>query len=529
MQSLLNYTKINDYNHSLKSSVIFYIYNKNIDKGTYHKIHNMVRGHYKDSILKKNIYLSSNGLKRAATFQETQLNELIFKFETKSYVSYFNILEDNFSKFNIFSRRYIKDFVKKFINKQNLIVNLKKKQSSKIIKNSNFFKYYKTLNLNKLENSLLSFSKLIFIKNGYKRFYFMTDKGLIRRTHWQFVTRIMYAGLIKILTDDIKKLLKSLLKLNYLLLNFHSKLILTIKNSTLVKYNFFLYTNYWKFLTKQIVSYFTNTKIKFRRSNTFLYRYRWLHLNKIKLILNFFYFLNFKKIFGSNSKDTWIQGLFFNKSSYYSRFANKELQNLFSWNKIQSLTLHNRVLFFQTLFKFLQINAVNKLSILDVYSEKTPPNYIIYKSFLFNDFVKVNLLKYYPSFYNINFYIYDLFINKIVKSTNYYFQNERFYFFNVGLKWCYSIIKNNFKYIKKANYSYFLTRRSFDIAKKYINEKKLLNYRIFKYYWPTGFYIVRRFKYKFNELKFTRRTKYFAKNKVKWKLLKKKRNQNTTI
>jgi len=123
MQLFSNYSKNNNCNLSLKNSIIFSLYHKNLNKEFYFKSNNLIKGFYKDSILDDNIYFASNGLKKNSVFSRKQLNSTILKPTANKFVSYFSNIEDNFLIFNIYPHQYFINTVNNFLNDQKIVTN----------------------------------------------------------------------------------------------------------------------------------------------------------------------------------------------------------------------------------------------------------------------------------------------------------------------------------------------------------------------------------------------------------------------
>lgn len=107
--------------NDVPDSLIFFIYHKNEKKNKYLKSVNKIQGFYYDSILKENIYLSSNGLKKNASLKKIELNKNILVKNTNMFVSYFSVIEDNLFKFNIYPKKYYKNSSFKFLTNQSLV------------------------------------------------------------------------------------------------------------------------------------------------------------------------------------------------------------------------------------------------------------------------------------------------------------------------------------------------------------------------------------------------------------------------
>jgi len=101
--------------NNITDSLIFFIYHKNEKKNKYLKSTNKIQGFYYDSILKENIYISSNGLKKNASLKKIELNKNILVKHTNIFVSYFTVIEDNLFKFNIYPKKYYKNSKLKYI------------------------------------------------------------------------------------------------------------------------------------------------------------------------------------------------------------------------------------------------------------------------------------------------------------------------------------------------------------------------------------------------------------------------------
>lgn len=91
-------------------------YNSKKFKNKSFKIQNVIRGSYKDKILKDSIYISSNNLKKDFFLRKQELN--LF-YNNSNYLSYLENSSNNiYNQFNQFCKIYNKGFYKHFYYKQ---------------------------------------------------------------------------------------------------------------------------------------------------------------------------------------------------------------------------------------------------------------------------------------------------------------------------------------------------------------------------------------------------------------------------
>lgn len=122
MVSFFKYSQNNNSNLTLRNSLIFSIYNKNINKKIYFKSNNTIKGSYIDPVLNDSIYIASNGLKKNVSFRKNEIN---YKknITSKNFVSYFSQLEDNFLISNIYPNKYLNDLIIKSFQDQKVLTN----------------------------------------------------------------------------------------------------------------------------------------------------------------------------------------------------------------------------------------------------------------------------------------------------------------------------------------------------------------------------------------------------------------------
>ena len=112
----LNQSKISLRPTNISNSLIFYLYHKNQYK--YTKSFNSIKTFYFDPILKDNVYIASNGLKKNVVFKRTECNENILQSNFNTFVSYFYTLEDNLFKFNLYPAKYFRELTLNYLKKQ---------------------------------------------------------------------------------------------------------------------------------------------------------------------------------------------------------------------------------------------------------------------------------------------------------------------------------------------------------------------------------------------------------------------------
>lgn len=420
MQLFSNYSKNNNCNLSLKNSIIFSLYHKNLNKEFYFKSNNLIKGFYKDSILDDNIYFASNGLKKNSVFSRKQLNSTILKPTANKFVSYFSNIEDNFLIFNIYPHQYFINTVNDFLNDQKIVTNWKSKNNKNNSKNSFFFKNFKLLHNTGNFNNGNTLNRSILIKNSYDKFYFVNNTGYITETNSLFFSKNLFTGLFFIFPKNIQNLFKNTLVLNYSLLLFFSN-ISKLKNSTKSLFsNILIYTYFFKYLNFQIYKYFKQKKLKVRKSNILLYRYIKSYLLKFNKVIDFLYIINYKNYLNNNNQQLWIKNFL---------FTNNRIKKSIIWQKIQTLDTNTQLLFLNKILTILPIHS--SYNIIQGDEKNLINSYINVKSLTINNLLLSNSI--YLNLYknkNVTSYLDDLSINKIIKLNSTLYPIDSNYLYN---------------------------------------------------------------------------------------------------
>ena len=199
-----------------------------------------------DPILKDNVYIASNGLKKNVVFKRTECNENILQSNFNTFVSYFYTLEDNLFKFNLYPAKYFKELTLNYLKKQQIILKVRKKLyiTTEIKQKSKFLKNFLLFSNLKKDPFFGDFSKIVLIKTMYLKLYFLTNRGFIKNLSTRFSDRIFFTGLNYIFKEYIKETFRYILVLNYVLLNFFSNIILSSKKNINLLYNIIIYYNF---------------------------------------------------------------------------------------------------------------------------------------------------------------------------------------------------------------------------------------------------------------------------------------------
>jgi len=505
MNSFYNYTQNNNCNQTLKKSIFFSLYNKNLDKKIYFKTSNSVKGFYKDSIINDVILLSSNGLKKNAIFRSTEL-----QLKNNNFVSFFRNLEDQLQVFNLYPQKYNKEVLQNYLKHQSILFNWKSKSLEKKIKSTFFLKNYKLLKKKNNSPVDLDTKNIFFIKNLYDKYYFINENGFIKNLNGKSIQKNLFGGLTFILPKTIQISVQKIFLLNYYLINYYSNLEKSKTNNHELKLNnIIIYTLYLKFLNFKIFNYLKSNNIKIRKSNWLLYKYIKLYSGKFTKILNFFYNYNILKLNKLNLNKIINKALYSSPSTNFEIFKNvgnfstfnviKALLlnlNFYKSSNYQNLILNNNIFYKYVGFKLLLLKNIfnftnfsqhfknNRIiNYYDIFINKinnlTPNNYLHYNG-LINNLILLNnntinsenlyfdrfFIQYKPTKNYVNFYKNKIETNYI----NYPQTTSRLELKQLKRslgKFKRSFIRKrkNKKIIKKINKSFTLSSRNFKLAK----------------------------------------------------------------
>ncbi len=191
---------------------------KNKLKFPHHKTSNRVRGSYFDVVLKENIYIASNNIKKNVHFKKIELENTTLQINKEIFTTYFHEIEDSLARFNIFPKTYQRELTYKSI----LSKSIKRQERS----NLSAFLYKNLLKSSKKYNSLFGHvDKLILIQSFWQKVYLMTSRGIILNLTGRFGDRHFFTGLNYIYHPKPKFKFKAVMILNYLLVKFSSNLV----------------------------------------------------------------------------------------------------------------------------------------------------------------------------------------------------------------------------------------------------------------------------------------------------------------
>jgi|JI10StandDraft_1071094.scaffolds.fasta_scaffold02681_11 hypothetical protein len=464
----LNQSKISLRPTNISNSLIFYLYHKNQYK--YTKSFNSIKTFYFDPILKDNVYIASNGLKKNVVFKRTECNENILQSNFNTFVSYFYTLEDNLFKFNLYPAKYFKELTLNYLKKQQIILKVRKKLyiTTEIKQKSKFLKNFLLFSNLKKDPFFGDFSKIVLIKTMYLKLYFLTNRGFIKNLSTRFSDRIFFTGLNYIFKEYIKETFRYILVLNYVLLNFFSNIILSSKKNINLLYNIIIYYNFWKFLNFKFFDYLKEKKLRFRKSNILLRKYKNLINFRVSKIIKLYYFLAFKYYTINFSTNNWIKNFIFNNHNLIFNNINEETESTVFLNKINSLADNEKLSIFNYLISiikyFLSTNTLfynTKLKLFHKY---------IYLKSIFERTILASNFKNIKWFLEQNFsiYLFDLFFFKTNRIHNVLYSNEKQIFFQKTLHW-YSNLKRLNNTIKQTQ------KRRFNSLLAFLNDKNISN------------------------------------------------------
>ena len=468
MNLSLNHSKISLRPTNISNSLIFYLYHKNQYK--YTKSFNSIKTFYFDPILKDNVYIASNGLKKNIVFKRKECNENILQSNFNIFVAYFYTLEDNLFKFNLYPAKYFKELTLNYLKKQQIILKVQKKLylTTEIRQKSKFLKNFLLFSNLKKDPFFGDFSKIILIKTMYLKLYFLTNRGFIKNLSVRFSDRIFFTGLNYIFKEYIKEIFRYILVLNYVLLNFFSNIILSSKKNINLLYNILIYYNFLKFLNFKFFDYLKEKNLRFRKSNILLRKYKNLINFRISKIIKLYHFLALKYYiinFGTNS---WVKNFIFNNHNLIFNNINEETESAVFLNKINSLSDSEKLIIFKYLINiikyFLNTNVLfynAKLKLFHKY---------IYLKAIFEKTILISNFKDIKWFLEQNFstHLFDLFFFKTNKICNILYSNEKQIFFQKTLHW-YSNLKKINNTIKQAQ------KRRFNSLLAFLNDKNISN------------------------------------------------------
>lgn len=123
MLNFHNYSEINTNNNSIKNSLITFLpETKNILNKNYFKNNNLIRGFYKDKILKDFVYISSSGFKKDYFFRKQQINNNNIQPQTRQFISCFSLLDNKLLNFHFYPKKYYNIFLVNYFKKRYFIL-----------------------------------------------------------------------------------------------------------------------------------------------------------------------------------------------------------------------------------------------------------------------------------------------------------------------------------------------------------------------------------------------------------------------
>lgn len=478
MLNFYHYSEINTNNSSIKNSLITFLpeKRKTLSKN-YFKNNNLIRGFYKDKILKDFVYISSSGFKKDYFFRKQQINTNNIQLNTKQFISCFSILDNKLLNFHFYPKKYYNLFLVNYFKKRYFILKyLGKKSKPKIY--SCFWSYYTKWNSFKNKSLFFNYNKRLFIKKTYKRLFFINTLGVINKFKIDFFQKMVFTGLIRILSPEIKTFFQKILITYYLILRFCNNLNNTISSNKASLFSLILYTYFYKYNVTKFYKLLKENKIKIRKSNRFLRKYTFFLKRKYIFILNHVTNLVYLQLIKNNIKKNIFNWFLYNKNS-----NNIFLYNLNNSIFIQELLMSN----IEEKIKLLQ-SITNILNLTQPQQRKTHSyidQYWNYKFQLQNH--NLDNIPFYSKYlfsnFKIKFWIYNFYFNAFKNNcnTNYFFVNNFIKFRNYKnskrLKFKRIIQNQNFlnifmyknlksikkKVIKKASFKKF---KNIEIKKK---------------------------------------------------------------
>lgn len=228
-----NYSRQYLVNSNFKNTLLLVLAKRN---NNFYKTINSLSGFYKDKILKDNIYIATTGITQDSFIRKSKnINNILF-FNKKDFISYFKISQ--FKSFN-------------FINYP-----LKYK---KIIINNYFFKKflfhkYKQSKYTNVDYNY-DYNDILVVKRKKNKIIGVSDSGKIKKFRKYFFSKLCYAGLVRIIIDEMKVVFEQILILFYLLLNYFGNLLVQSKRNNLMIYEFSLYSNLYDFFFKKFSNF----------------------------------------------------------------------------------------------------------------------------------------------------------------------------------------------------------------------------------------------------------------------------------
>lgn len=421
MNSFSKILEKNETNFDYSDSLINVLYcpNKELNKRCVYKNHNDVIISYKDTIINKTIYVSSNGLKRNSVFTSEDFDKMLAKKELNTFVSYFKIFEDKFFRFDLYPNKYKKIIEINFIKNQGLIQKVNKRGLNIVKKvfRSKYINKHKFLNQKFTYNG--SFDKKVLVKLGYREVFFLTSRGVLTPAleprNYNAVT--IMTGLFFIFKNDMKKMIRIIFISNYLLLRFFTKTFQNKNKNINLFINILVYYYFSKFTFDSFFEQKEELKINWKRSNKFIIRF-FLRTQKK--------FNKFTEIFFQLSLNKYI--LKFTRPNYLNNLPLFKDENFFSTdNKYNSLSIKTELLpiddkitiinYFIKILPLYLINVVN-FKFTDL---KNIDIYFLFKTLLLKDYLitKFNNLKLFQ-IKKIISYTNEIFLSKTLVKLNTY-------------------------------------------------------------------------------------------------------------
>ncbi len=321
-------TVINNVSNNLKNSFFFTLFSsdKKIDKNNF-KTATILRGFYVDHVLKGIIDVGSFGFNKDFFIRKTEYRSELNDQQNKIFVSLVGISPYQNINDQFYPDTYKRSIISKFLeNRVDLVKILDKKikktlkfnKKSRILTKSNlhFSLYNKWYHLTQ-RKLYFNYTKKIFIKSAYYKFFFINDFGQVERCPKDAYIRLAHTGLVFIFSYALKKLIAKSFILFNLLVEFYTKTSLSKNYNKNIYFVTVIYFIFYKFILKKIKLNFKLTKLRFRKSNRFLRRFKkTMMIKRFRIILHKLFSISYIKAKLKNTHYSWINFLFFNRNFF---------------------------------------------------------------------------------------------------------------------------------------------------------------------------------------------------------------------
>lgn len=352
-----SYSQNNIASSEIKNSIFNILpYNLKSFKNKKIKIHNIIRGSYKDKILDDLVYVSSSNINKDFFLRKDK--QKLFSTE-KAFISHLNLENNNnIIDFHHYCNTYYRQFYKLFLQKQyyySLYNFPQRRLHSERYKSKSWFDYSNWKNI--IQNPALNFqTNILFpIKHRYGT-RFLTTHGVLYRARPRLFNFSTYSGLINILPSEGKLAFRRMLILFYLCLKFFIKNINIIKDYK-IKYSIQLYTLLYKYNIIKFERALKKKKIKLRKSNSFLRNYKFLLKRKFVWIISFI--KNYSNLKEHNSA-------------------------ILNFNDFKSLNLETKVQLFKKLIFYLQLRDFSSESSSSILASYLKNKNTLFKELLYH-------------------------------------------------------------------------------------------------------------------------------------------------